>query len=54
MGVAKSKEPDSDLARQIAEAGCVLRSVVGSTVHGLSNPGTDDRDELGVCIEPKE
>jgi hypothetical protein len=23
-------------------------------VHGLSNPGTDDRDEMGVCIEPPE
>jgi predicted nucleotidyltransferase len=54
VGVAKSKEPDSDLAREIAEGGCILRSVVGSTVHGLSNPGTDDRDEMGVCIEPKE
>jgi uncharacterized protein len=21
-------------------------------VHGLSNPGTDDRDEMGVCVEP--
>ena len=27
---------------------------MGSTVHGLSNPGTDDRDEMGVCIEPAE
>jgi hypothetical protein len=54
MGVAESKEPDAELARRIAEDGCTLRSVVGSTVHGLSNPGTDDRDEMGVCIEPKE
>jgi uncharacterized protein len=23
-------------------------------VHGLSNPGTDDRDEMGVCVEPPE
>ncbi len=27
---------------------------MGSTAHGLSNPGTDDRDELGVCVEPPE
>lgn len=54
MGVAESKEPDADLARRIAEGGCILRSVVGSTVHGLSNPGTDDRDEMGVCVEPRE
>jgi uncharacterized protein len=54
VGVADSKEPDLELARRIAEDGCVLRTVVGSTVHGLSNPGTDDRDEMGVCIEPRE
>ena len=34
--------------------GLILRGLVGSTVHGLSNPGTDDRDEMGVCIEPSE
>ena len=34
--------------------GLILRTTVGSVVHGLSNPGTDDRDELGVCIEPPE
>jgi len=54
MPVRKSKEPDRERARQIGEEGCVLRAVVGSTVHGLSNPGTDDRDEMGVCIEPPE
>ena len=54
MGVRKSKEPDPDRAREIAERGCILRAVVGSTVHGLSNPGTDDRDEMGVCVEPRE
>src|SRR3954452_4046669 len=54
MGVRKSKELDLERARRIAEGGCILRAVVGSTVHGLANPGTDDRDEMGVCIEPKE
>src|SRR3954466_11784747 len=54
MGVAQSKEHGRALARRIAEGGCILRAVVGSTVHGLSNPGTDDRDEMGVCIEPPE
>ncbi|WP_205697674.1 DNA polymerase beta superfamily protein [Conexibacter sp. SYSU D00693] len=47
-----TKEPDTDLARSIALDGLVLRGLVGSTVHGLSNPGTDDRDEMGVCLEP--
>ncbi len=54
MGVLASKEPDADRARQIAEEGCVLRTLVGSSVHGLGNPATDDRDEMGVCIEPEE
>jgi predicted nucleotidyltransferase len=54
MSVRKSKEPDVERARHVAEGGCILRAVVGSTVHGLSNPGTDDRDEMGVCIEPPE
>jgi predicted nucleotidyltransferase len=54
MGVSRSREPDSEQARRVAEEGCILRAVVGSTVHGLSNPGTDDRDEMGVCVEPPE
>ncbi len=54
MGVANSKEPNSELAESIARRGCILRGIVGSTVHGLSNPGTDDRDEMGVCVEPPE
>lgn len=40
--------------KEIAEKGLILRSTVGSTVHGLHLPGTDDRDEMGVCIEPPE
>jgi predicted nucleotidyltransferase len=54
MGVSHSKEPDPALAERVARRGCILRGIVGSTVHGLSNPGTDDRDEMGVCIEPEE
>jgi predicted nucleotidyltransferase len=52
--VSSSKEPDAAVAESIARRGCVLRGVVGSTVHGLSNPGIDDRDEMGVCVEPPE
>jgi uncharacterized protein len=47
-------EPDPERARAVAERGLILRTTVGSVVHGLSNPGTDDRDELGVCVEPPE
>ena len=39
---------------EIAEQGMIIRSLVGSTIHGLELAGTDDRDEMGVCIEPPE
>ncbi len=38
----------------IAERGCIIRAVVGSTLHGLVRGGTDDRDEMGVCVEPRQ
>ena len=40
--------------RRIAEAGTILRCQVGSGVHGTSISGTDDRDEMGICLEPPE
>ena len=54
MGLSNSKEPDAKRAERVAQDGCILRGIVGSTVHGLSNPGTDDRNEMGGCIEPAE
>lgn len=30
----------------------ILLAEVGSTVHGVAIEGTDDRDEIGACIEP--
>jgi hypothetical protein len=51
---AHSREGDRERAREIAERGLILRTTVGSVVHGLSNPGTDDRDEMGICVEPPE
>ncbi len=47
-----SRESDHQRAREIAERGLILKTTVGSVVHGLSNPGTDDDDQLGVAIEP--
>ena len=38
--------------REIAEHNTVLRTQVGSGLHGVTVEGTDDRDEMGVCIEP--
>jgi uncharacterized protein len=42
----------SEEARRIAEQGTVLRAQVGSGVHGTSIHGQDDRDEMGLCLEP--
>ncbi len=44
----------SEQARAIAEAGTILRVQVGSGVHGTSISGQDDRDEMGICLEPPE
>ncbi|HEY6792700.1 MAG TPA: nucleotidyltransferase domain-containing protein [Trebonia sp.] len=41
-------------ARAIAEAGLILRAQVGSGVHGTAVSGQDDRDEMGICLEPPE
>ncbi|WP_432564212.1 nucleotidyltransferase domain-containing protein [Kineococcus sp. SYSU DK003] len=43
-----------DDARRLAEAGTVLLTQVGSGVHGTAVDGQDDRDELGLCLEPEE
>jgi len=42
----------SEEARRIAEDGMILRVQVGSGVHGTSISGQDDRDEMGLCLEP--
>ena len=44
----------SEEARRIAERGTILRVQVGSGVHGTSMSGQDDRDEMGVCLEPPQ
>jgi hypothetical protein len=44
----------SEQARVIAERGMLLRVQVGSGVHGTAVGGQDDRDEMGLCLEPPE
>jgi predicted nucleotidyltransferase len=39
---------------RIALDGMILRGTVGSTVHGLHLEAQDDRDEMGVAIEPPD
>jgi len=41
-------------AREIALGNEILRGVVGSTSHGTAIDGQDDRDEMGIFIEPPE
>jgi predicted nucleotidyltransferase len=41
-------------ARDVALENEILRGVVGSTVHGTAIDGQDDRDEMGVFVEPPE
>src|SRR4051812_15839533 len=38
--------------RSWVENSTILRCEVGSGVHGIASAGTDDRDEMGVCLEP--
>lgn len=43
------------MTRDEIDRATILRAEVGSTLHGISiNNGFDDRDEMGVCVEPFE
>ena len=44
----------SEQARRVAETGMILRTQVGSGVHGTAVSGQDDRDEMGICLEPPQ
>lgn len=46
--------PVAGKAKDIALVNEILRGVVGSTALGTALEGTDDRDEMGVFIEPRE
>lgn len=39
-------------AREVAMSNEILRGLVGSTAHGTAIDGQDDRDEMGIFIEP--
>lgn len=43
---------DVSTTRAIAQDNLILLSTVGSNAHGLGLPGTDDLDQMGVCLEP--
>jgi len=39
---------------EISAKGLILCTQVGSGVHGTAIAGSDDRDEMGICVEPRE
>lgn len=41
----------NDVLRRIADENTILQTQVGSGLHGVTT-GDDDRDEMGICIEP--
>jgi len=50
--VSTTSRPNVDLGdREVAARNEILRTEVGSGVHGMAIPGTDDHDETGVYIE---
>jgi predicted nucleotidyltransferase len=52
---AVTRDTDERLReRFVALSNEILRGVVGSTAHGTAIDGQDDRDEMGVFIEPPE
>ena len=54
MASSSTEMPNDDAElKAIAEPTTILRGLVGSSVHGLVLDGTDDRDEMGVCVEPR-
>lgn len=39
---------------ELARRGRIFQTEVGSGAHGINITGQDDRDEMGICIEPPE
>jgi hypothetical protein len=55
MSNLHAANPHSDPAfARIPERSTILRCQVGSGVHGTAIEGLDDRDEMGICVEPPE
>lgn len=50
MTATRTEHGDPDVAR----GGEILRTVVGSGVHGIAIEGTDDHDEMGIFVEPPD
>lgn len=53
-GIPEVSESTTDGEVVARDENIVLLCTVGSTAHGLALEGTDDRDEMGIVIEPPE
>jgi len=54
FGTVYQSPHSTDWHHNIAEDNTVLLTQVGSGLHGVHEGDQDDRDEMGVCIEPPE
>ncbi len=54
MTMPATMKHDRPAFAEIARLGTILRTQVGSGVHGIAIAGQDDRDETGICVEPPE
>jgi predicted nucleotidyltransferase len=52
--MARSRESETLDTVEISDANLILLCEVGSTSHGVALAGTDDRDEMGILMEPPE
>lgn len=50
MGYKHGTPEKADIAKRFT----ILRTQVGSGVHGVTVASQDDRDEMGMCVEPPE
>lgn len=54
MGEVDTRQERLTSLTEVVESGTILRTTVGSTVHGLHLGGQDDRDEMGVFVPPPQ
>lgn len=53
-GITEREKSHSDGEVILSPENIILLCTVGSTAHGLALEGTDDRDEMGIVVEPPE
>lgn len=54
MSTTVEHKHSTSVSEEIARRGTILRTQVGSGVHGVTIDDQDDRDEMGMCVEPAD